>query len=161
MRPILLATDGSPSSQAATRSAIKLAKATGWPLALVSVATLPTATLAFTALGDLPELEEAERHRAENALGSAAHAAEEAGVAPVKLLRTGDAVEQICDAAAETNAALIVIGARGWSAIRHLVFGSVSSAVLQAARCPVMVVRGELSRLDEDLGAAERTTVRT
>jgi nucleotide-binding universal stress UspA family protein len=39
----------------------------------------------------------------------------------------------------------VVIGSHGWGAIRRLVFGSVSSALLHHAPCPVLV-----ARLDEE-----------
>jgi nucleotide-binding universal stress UspA family protein len=46
----------------------------------------------------------------------------------------------ILDAADRNDALLIVLGARGLSAVRSLLLGSVSHAVSQHARCPVLVV---------------------
>jgi nucleotide-binding universal stress UspA family protein len=38
---------------------------------------------------------------------------------------------------------LLVIGSRGIGGVRRLLLGSVSSALVQTARCPVLVVRPE------------------
>jgi nucleotide-binding universal stress UspA family protein len=40
---------------------------------------------------------------------------------------------------------MIVIGAHGWGAVRRLMHGSVSSAVMHDAPCPVLVVRSDHS----------------
>jgi nucleotide-binding universal stress UspA family protein len=52
----------------------------------------------------------------------------------------------IVDEARRFGADLIVMGARGLSAVRRLVLGSVSSEVVDHAPCPVLVARGEAVR---------------
>ena len=49
--------------------------------------------------------------------------------------------EVICHFAVEENAAFIVIGARGVSALKRAVLGTVSDYVLRHAHCPVVVCR--------------------
>lgn len=58
---------------------------------------------------------------------------------------TGRAAETIVSDAAEHGSDLIVIGARGLSAIKRLLLGSVSESVLRHAACPVLVVRPRAS----------------
>jgi nucleotide-binding universal stress UspA family protein len=53
--------------------------------------------------------------------------------------------KEICSAAAQHQARMIVIGAHGWGAVRRLMHGSVSSAVMHDAPCPVLVVRSDHS----------------
>lgn len=49
--------------------------------------------------------------------------------------------ESLISYAAEQKADLIVIGTRGRSGLKRLVLGSVASAVVAHASCPVLVVR--------------------
>jgi len=143
---ILLATDGSASARAATREAIELARATGWPLHILTVWDLPTlagygyAPGAYVPVG---ELRDAERQHAGEVVAKSVQTAADAGVQATSSLREGLAAEEICAAARELDAALIVIGAHGWGAIKRLVFGSVSTGVLHHAACPVLVVRSD------------------
>jgi len=52
----------------------------------------------------------------------------------------GKTWRRICDVAEETDAATIVLGARGLSRVGSLLLGSVSSAVLVHAKRSVLVV---------------------
>jgi nucleotide-binding universal stress UspA family protein len=142
MNTILLATDGSPSAEAATSEAVRLAQATGWRLRVVTVWRTPILTgYGYAPVAYVPELAEAEKEHAGNVARDAVDTAAEAGVRGTWELREGDAAEEICAAAAESGAALIVLGAHGWGTLQRLVFGSVSTAVLHHAQCPVLVVR--------------------
>jgi nucleotide-binding universal stress UspA family protein len=47
----------------------------------------------------------------------------------------------IVDSAKENGIDLIVLGSKGYSGIKKLLLGSVASAVLTYAHCPVMIVR--------------------
>jgi nucleotide-binding universal stress UspA family protein len=100
----------------------------------------------------LPELAQGEIARAQNAIDAAMEAARAAGVAATSTLMKGYPVEGICEAAAEAGPVLIVIGAHGWSRLKRLFLGSVSSGVLQNAPCPVLVVR------DPQAGEAHEAT---
>jgi nucleotide-binding universal stress UspA family protein len=143
MSTILLATDGSPSAQAAATEAFELAKATGWQLRVVTVWRTPVLTgYGFAPVPYLPELADVEREHAEEVARSAVEAAATLGLAATWELREGDAADEIRAAASETAANMIVIGAHGWGALQRFVFGSVSTSVLHHAKCPVLVVRG-------------------
>jgi len=141
MHTILFATDASPSAKNATTTAINLAKATGWTLHVVSVWQVPVCEYGYLPLQYSSELVGVASQHARTTVEEAAEAAREAGVAATSEVRQGDAIEEICAAAAETSADLIVLGAHGWGALKRIVFGSVSTAVLHSAPCPVLVVR--------------------
>ena len=154
---ILLATDGSVSARTATREAIALAKATGWPLHILTVWDLPTMAgygYAPGAYVPVQELCEAEEEHAGEVVGKAIAAAAEAGVTATSSIRKGYATDEICAAADELGAALVVMGAHGWGAFKRLVFGSVSTGVLHHAKCPVLVVRAEETEANEEALAA-------
>jgi nucleotide-binding universal stress UspA family protein len=146
MSRILLATDGSPSSERGTRVAVGLAQATAWPLTIVTVRHLPPTGLAYEPLSVVDELEAAAREQAEAALESAAAIARASGIEPELRLLEGVPADEICAAAEQRAATLVVVGAHGWGTVRRLLFGSISEAVLRRAPCPVLVVRGEQAR---------------
>ena len=138
MRPILFATDGSPSAEEAQKEAFELAERLGAPLLVVSVVHPVLPAVGYAAYGYsniVGELTEAERHRV-----AALLAAE--GVHCSTVAADGFAVEEICTKAAEYDAQLIVVGSHGWGAARRLLSGSVSTGLVHSAPCPVLVVRG-------------------
>jgi nucleotide-binding universal stress UspA family protein len=143
MARILLATDGSPSAESATREAVELAQATGWPLTIVTVWHLPVTGFAYEPLVAVPEVEETVRESAVHALDAASAVARAAGIEPDTVLADGVPADEICALAEQRGATLVVVGSHGWGPVRRLLFGSVSSAVLHHAPCPVLVVRGE------------------
>lgn len=144
MQTILLATDGSPSAENATAEAIKLAAATGSPLHVVTVWNMPVVTGYGYAPYPLPrEIADAEREHAHAVATAAVAKATDAGLEATFELRSGLPADEICAAAEETAASVIVIGAHGWGAVRRFIAGSVSTHVIHTAPCPVLVVRAE------------------
>ncbi len=64
------------------------------------------------------------------------------GVAKVEtLVRLGRPASVIVDVAEEVGADLILVGSRGYTGIKSLVMGSVSSSVLYDAHCSVLIAR--------------------
>jgi nucleotide-binding universal stress UspA family protein len=57
------------------------------------------------------------------------------------LLRTGDARDQILQAAKELGADMIVMGTHGRRGVRRALLGSVTESVVRSADCPVLTVR--------------------
>ena len=143
-RPILFATDGSPSAADAQKEAFELARRLDAPLLVVAVehAVLPAVGYVGYGYSDVvAELTGAERHRIEKLLGTTAAAACGAGISCTTLAADGLVVEEICHVATERNASLIVVGSHGWGAARRLFSGSVSTGLVHSAQCPVLVVR--------------------
>ncbi|HZY65130.1 MAG: universal stress protein [Actinomycetota bacterium] len=136
---ILLATDGSPESVLATRTAMEMASRTGSELSVVHVEEVPV--LAHSYAGR--EAAEGEASRARRWLEEQVEKIEEAGGNVTEShLRLGRPAHQIVRLGEETGAGLIVIGNQGLSAFRRFLMGSVSEMVMHYASCPVYVVRG-------------------
>ena len=64
-----------------------------------------------------------------------------AGFTAEPICKIGDPAEEIMKVAAKQHTDMIVMGAKGLSAIDRIVLGSVSTRVVQYATCPVLVVR--------------------
>lgn len=65
---------------------------------------------------------------------------EEAGVAVDLQVLVGEPVEVICKLAQEGDYDLVIVGSRGLNRLEGLLMDSISSRVLAAAGCPVMVL---------------------
>jgi nucleotide-binding universal stress UspA family protein len=143
-RPILLATDGSPSAAEAQKDAFELALRLDAPLLVVSVAHPALPAVGYTAYGYsnvVAEVREAERKRVAELVASVAEAAEAEGVHCSTVTLEGQVVDEICRKASEYEAQLIVVGSHGWGATRRFLSGSVSTGLVHSAPCPVLVVR--------------------
>lgn len=143
MKPVLLATDGSPTAEKATATAIDLARLLGTEIVIVSV--WDVAYAGYSAMGFAPvpmnaDLAKLCEKEATTAISEAAARAEEAGVETRSVVLRGFPVEAICDAAERFGPEFLVIGSHGWGAMKRALFGSVSTGVLHHATCPVLVV---------------------
>lgn len=117
---ILLATDGSPGSWAAARTATRLSQAHGSELRLVYV----------------PDGMHPEHYR--EVLKQMTVIEKATGFSPTVVDDPGHVTEQILKAVDVTRASLIVIGHRGARGVRAL--GSVSERIVHRAPCSVLVV---------------------
>ena len=143
-RPILFATDGSPSAEEAQKEAFELADRLDAPLVVVSVAHAALPAVGYAGYGYsnvVSELTQAEHKRVQELLATIATAACAAGLSCSTVLADGFAVEEICEVASERDAQLIVAGSHGWGAARRFLSGSVSTGLVHSAPCPVLVVR--------------------
>lgn len=143
-RPILLATDGSPSAGEAQRQAFDLAKLSGAPLVVVSVSHAILPVVGYSAYGYsdiVTELSHAEHERLDALLTAVTEAAAGEGIDCTTVEADGPIVDEICRIAAEQRAQLVVVGSHGWGAARRLLSGSVSTGLVHSAPCPVLVVR--------------------
>ncbi len=130
---ILLPIDGSDCAQNTLQWVARLFKErpdVGFHL-LEVVATLPDA---FTAEYDLSDATET-LHQAKRAL-------EEQGCTVTTIVaRLGDITEQICAYAEEANVDQVILGSHGRTGLTKLLLGSVSSAVMERCKRPVMIHR--------------------
>ena len=143
-RPILFATDGSPSAEEAQKEAFELARRLDAPLVVVSVAHAALPAIGYAGYGYsnvVAELTQAEHKRVQALLATAATAACAAGLSCSTVLADGFAVEEICEVASDRDAQLIVVGSHGWGAARRFLSGSVSTGLVHSAPCLVLVVR--------------------
>jgi len=155
-RPILFATDGSPSAAEAQREAFELAKSLDAPLLVVAVEHAVLPAVGYVGYGYsnvVAELTGAERHRIEDLLAAIGDAARAAGISCTTVAADGFTVEEICRVAAERNASLIVVGSHGWGAARRLFSGSVSTGLVHSAPCPVLVVRPHAGTAEQAVAA--------
>jgi nucleotide-binding universal stress UspA family protein len=144
MKPIMLATDGSPSAEGATQEAIDLAQRLAVPLLVVSVKHNTTPTYGYYGYAEIAaEMAKIEHERVEQLLETLLGRATEAGVECETLPLEGLPGPEICKAAAKRNVRLVVVGAHGWGRLGRLFHGSVSTYVLHNAPAPVLVVHGE------------------
>ena len=157
MKPILLATDGSPSAEAATQEAIGLAQAFDAPLIVVSVAhvVVPTYGGYYGYAEIASDLHQAEVERVAHVLAETMERAEAEGLTVETEALEGPAAAEICRVAGGRAARLVVVGAHGWGRVGRLLHGSVSTDVLHRAPCPVLVVQGESPTAMEEPVAAE------
>ena len=144
MKPILLATDGSPTAAQATQTAIDYAKAFGAPLLIIAVWDVTYDPIGVAYGPVIPDIDHVGHEQAEEVVARAATKARRAGVEPEVLIRRGNPVAQICAVAKERDARMIVVGSRGWGPFKRALFGSVSTGVLHHATQPVFVVRSDV-----------------
>jgi nucleotide-binding universal stress UspA family protein len=140
---ILLATDGSEDSVAATDHAMNLA-ASGATIHAVSV--VETRTAYDNAIVDPEEVRENLRRDAREALDAVEEAASEAGVDCETTVDEGPPPERLLAQVEQTGADVVVLGATGRSGFKRLVLGSTTEHLLSESPVPVVVVgRGESS----------------
>lgn len=141
---ILVATDGSTRANDAVRRATELATAIGLEeLHVVSSCRPYTLDQLERARSELPvefrDLVDAEIE-AEHHLAEARTVIARAGLRAVEHVATGQPADAILRTATDLDADLIVVGARGLSAVARFVRGSVSTKVAHHSTCDVLIV---------------------
>lgn len=138
MSTILIATDGSEASDAASRLGLEIAKATEDKVVFIAVWAMIQSGFGvpYTYLKD--KWLDAEKDRAEEVLAASKEHAATLGIQAETLLVEGSAAYEICQAAKERNARMLVIGSHGWGSVRAFMYGSVAAAVLRSSPCPVL-----------------------
>lgn len=134
---ILVATDGSPTADRAATHAVGLARQSDAGLHAVYV--IETRTAYDNAIVDPETVRENFRTEGEAALAAVA---ERAGsdLAVATAIREGVPHEELLAYAGEHDVDLVVMGAKGGSAFKTLLLGSVTEAVIDAETLPVLVV---------------------
>jgi nucleotide-binding universal stress UspA family protein len=124
LEKILVATDGSKYSEAASREAISIAKRSGGTLIALSIAkkneNLPAAKKSVDVVRKIAEKE---------------------GIKVETLTPKGEPYETIIKTAEQKKAGLIVVGSHGRTGIEKLLMGSVTERVIGHAERPVLVIK--------------------
>jgi len=152
MEKILVAVDGSEHSKKALTYAIELTKKSDGKITIVNVYStvvpqtqpidgLSTPAMSGTSAALAAKIAEDAKLRGEEILTEAERSAKELGVQVEKILREGDAVNEIVAAAKAGNFNLIVVGHRGMSKLREFLLGGVSEGVSHKSLCPVLIVK--------------------
>jgi nucleotide-binding universal stress UspA family protein len=109
MKPIVLATDGSPSAAEATMQAVELARALDAPLVAVGVEHVDVPSYGYYGYANLvAELTKVEREHVDETLAQAKAVATEAGITCDVVHAIGPTAEAICTVARKWNAQMIV-----------------------------------------------------
>jgi nucleotide-binding universal stress UspA family protein len=139
---ILLAVDGSKSSDAALGAVIKERRASEDEVRVITVLQpIMISAVPQMAAGYAPELE-AERKRAREIVEKAAERLRSAGFRAGVVVGQGDIREKILDEAEDWKAELIVLGSHGRGQVKRLLLGSVAESVARHATCSVEIVKG-------------------
>jgi nucleotide-binding universal stress UspA family protein len=154
-KKILVALDGSESSQRAAQTALELAEKLKTELIVLHAISPPTSyyhsTIASPTGMSLPAPSQHEidayyayaRKVAMGIVGETESKAKKQGIHVKTEIpeAVSSVVETIINHAAKENVDLIVVGTRGLGGFKKLLLGSVSNGVVSHANCPVLVIR--------------------
>jgi nucleotide-binding universal stress UspA family protein len=141
---IIVPLDGSDFSFRAAEYAINLAKLTdGEIICIHAIGNLPYIEYMTPTAFTIPRYIEEAKKQTEEWFSQVKSKAAKQGIKVTSetIFDLPSVAESIINYASEQKADLIVIGTRGTSGLKRLVLGSVASAVVAHASCPVLVVR--------------------
>lgn len=134
-KTIVLAVDGSESSDRAMTYAGELAKQSGGRVVAVHIKELIAGRFAGPVHVDEDEIQTKIRQQIKDLSDAGVNIAVE-----MHSTMTGGPAPVIAEAAARENADVIVTGTRGHTALAGVIVGSVAQRLLHVAPCPVLVV---------------------
>lgn len=151
---VLVAVDGSAAAEHAASETSKLCRMTGSELHVVHVAPVVSAWTGAEALAWQKEggkyVNELEAHNLrqghallDEQLGKLSGSGDAASGSHLKVGRIDACVDELAE---ELGAGLVVVGSRGYGALRRALMGSVSLSLIHHAHCPVLVVRSREER---------------
>ena len=138
---VLVATGGSPWSEAAVSYAIAWAVCTGAELRILSVLASPVAYTMPDVMSSSELLMESIERQGQELLDRMAAQAERAGVSYTTLLKWGNVPETILQTATEEDCDLIALGSRVVTGLKRLIVGRTLNAVAAKAQRPVLVIK--------------------
>lgn len=145
-KTILLAYDGSREGRLALREGAQLAKICSAQVVLLAVVDLGVSiTMAGTAGAGAAQLQIEDFH---SVLDEGLERLSQMGHAPLGRLETGEPVDCIVAAAAETGADLVVVGHHRQSMIGRWLFGSVTEALNDKLNCSLLAARNDQTTLN-------------
>jgi nucleotide-binding universal stress UspA family protein len=144
---ILLATDGSEFSLAATQSVAERPWPEGSTVKVISVAEviIPAIEPGYVDVVLVDSLRDEATRQSREAVLAAEKTIGEVDLKVSGMVLTGFAKEGIVDEAKEWGADLIVVGSHGLRGITRLLIGSVAEAVAMHAHCSVEVIRQRIT----------------
>jgi nucleotide-binding universal stress UspA family protein len=142
-RRIVVAVDGSANANAALDIAIDLARRYEGQLSILAVAPIQAVYVAPNEPFVASTVPSSDLPRYQKIVEAAVQQAEKAGLSAVTgVCEDGVVTDEILAFLDQHPSDLLVIGSRGLSTARRLLLGSVSTAMVTHAPCPVLVVRG-------------------
>jgi nucleotide-binding universal stress UspA family protein len=138
---ILVATGGSPWSEAAVSYAIALAAHMGAELRILTVLTVHAAHALPDVMASSDLVMESIERQGQELLADAVAQAAHAEVPCDPVCKWGNVPETILHTVAEEDCDLIVLGSRMVSGRKRLILGSISNAVAAKAQQPILVVK--------------------
>lgn len=145
-RKLLVATDGSPLSRKAVKSAIDLAGAVG--AEVVALYVVPRYPVSYFEGGisvssqDVARIEKQWTEKGQDVVDAVASAAQAAGIKAKAVVARSDLVaESILAAARKHRCDLIVMASHGRKGIKRILLGSETQHVLTHSTVPVLVLR--------------------
>ncbi|GAC1376406.1 MAG: universal stress protein [Aquirhabdus sp.] len=146
---ILVALDGSPTSDLALQEAVKVAEV-GTKVFAISVVENPLSGYTPVAAYDYAVMHDAFLQQSKNILEKArrdiqhhSHVQLETHIIDLSLDSIHDLAKAIEDAAKKYQAELIVIGTHGRKGVKRFFLGSVAEQVIRTSELPVLVVRNQ------------------
>jgi nucleotide-binding universal stress UspA family protein len=149
VRRFVLGVDGSPTARRAVDFLCRLAPPRGnlvtvvqamESLSLPSLALMP-ARVRDTLRAEAAELESTRMTRARRDVDEARTRLESAGWKVRTAIRVGTPLDVLLETTAETDADILVVGARGTGGFERLMLGSVAEGALNHSKVPVLVAR--------------------
>ena len=131
---VLIAYDGSEPARRALDRVVRF-----MPHAHVAVVAVAAPVYRDPRLAKFPD--EFEEEHQQKVLAEAQEVLARNGMPARTAAPVGDAATEIARTARDSQADLVVVGARGLSSLKRLVLGSVSTKVLHEAPCDVLVVK--------------------
>jgi universal stress protein A len=148
IQTLLVATDFSAASEAATAYAFQLARTLNARLYLLHVVPESDVQVMRTLRGHLQSHIEPDTliqtyyADADKRLAQLVESAQAADLVQERLIVTGQPASEIISTAAAKQVQIIILGTHGRSGLTRVMMGSVAEHVLRLATCPVLVVPG-------------------
>lgn len=139
MEKILVAHDGSKSSDKALKKAVEMALSLNSSLTVLSV--IPELYLTELSGPDRNRIFEALTKETTDAMEKIRKSLSGKSMEVKTLIRQGDPAEKILETAQKMKADLIVTGSHGKHGTKKFLLGSVSGKIVDYSKCPVMVVK--------------------
>ncbi len=139
MQKILVAHDGSKSSDKALKRAVEFAVKFNASLTVLSV--IPELYLTEIAEADKQKISNSLSKETTEAMEKIRKSLSGKSIEVKTLVRQGDPAEKILETAQKMKADVIVTGSHGRHGTKKFLMGSVSSKIVDYSKCPVFVVK--------------------